>query len=177
MWQMFKKEHLLPDVRIVQVLVAKDFVLCLCFSYSQHAIQWCTSHPTGKLGLASWGSCMMYWEREVQCFVWWLFAPSSWEAYSKKLGFDLPRTYSLFSGNRISTFFWEKILPSLLVPITTSPLQSKCVTGACSISVCSLLVRMVMWLTLGQWIQFWEICWNYWRRQVLGLGHCEDVDL
>lgn len=45
-------------------------------------------------------------------------------------------------------------------------------------SVCALFRSgMVMWLTLGQWIQLWEICWNYWGKQALGLGHCEDIDL
>ena len=45
-------------------------------------------------------------------------------------------------------------------------------------SVCALFwLGTVTWHMLGQWIQFWEFCWNYWGRGVLGLGHGEDVGL
>lgn len=181
MWQTSKKGHLLPDGRIVQVLVAKGFVLCLCFSYSQHAIQWCTSLPTGKLGLTSWGSYMMHREREVQCIVWWLFAPSSsWEAYySKQLGFDLPILSflvieSLLLGENPSLPLSPHNLSGLILP----PHYRVNVWPGLAQSVCALFRSgMVMWLTLGRWIQLWEICWNYWGKQALGLGHCEDIDL
>lgn len=102
---MCEKGHLLPDGRIVQELVAKGFVLCLCFPDTRQIIQWCTYHPTGKQDLLA-GSVMMHWKREVQGILWWLLPCHRLQKpiVVNIRCFGLPSIYSLFSGKRVSTF-------------------------------------------------------------------------
>lgn len=89
-------------------------------------------------------------------------------------GFGLLNSYSLFPGNRISTFFWEKPLPYSQSPSSkctdpTSQLLGAGVTWAWSMSVCSLSGQG--WSRDPSWAHEFNsgtFCCNCWGRETLG---------